>query len=103
MVTLGDLSEQVFIVGQRDDPGTEALLDVLRSRLMPGRLLVLADGPEGQSAALYNRLDVLSKLKCQGNRPTAYICHHHACSLPVTESQELCNLLEEDLRVQQRQ
>lgn len=103
LILYHDSCTQVFIVGERSNPATEALLEVIRDRLIPGRVLVLADGPDGQNKFLYNRLEILSKLKAQGSRPTAYVCHRHACSLPVTQPAELVNLLEEDLSAQRRQ
>lgn len=34
---------QVFIAGGRDDPRTQALLSVVRARLLPGRIVAVAE------------------------------------------------------------
>lgn len=93
---------QIFIVGPRQDPFTNALLEVVRSRYLPGRILVLIDGSEGRASSLHPRLEILSRLKMQDGRPTAYVCRHTACSLPITEPEQLVNLLEEERMQPQR-
>ena len=54
---------------------------------------MLADG-ENTENILYRRNHVIGKMKQQNGRATAYVCHHHVCSLPVTEAEELASLLD---------
>lgn len=61
---------------------------------MPGRLLAVADGPEGQAGLLYRRHESLARLRPIHGKSAAYICRNFACSLPVTEPAELANSLE---------
>ncbi|KAL3273041.1 hypothetical protein HHI36_014497 [Cryptolaemus montrouzieri] len=85
---------QVFIAGETGDNKTEALLDVVRSRLMPGRVLAVTDGPEGRGGLLYRRHESLARLRPVAGKPAAYVCRNFACSLPVTDPSELANSLD---------
>ncbi|KAL4704222.1 hypothetical protein ACJJTC_011848 [Scirpophaga incertulas] len=84
-----DSPTQVLIAGGCTDPRTLELLRVVRSRLLPGRVLAVAD-PTAESPA------VLSRIRSVGDRPTAYVCRRYACSLPVTDVKQLENLLDEE-------
>ncbi|KAF5289773.1 hypothetical protein FQA39_LY03690 [Lamprigera yunnana] len=85
---------QVFIAGEKEDTNTQALLDVVRNSLLPGRILALADGPSGRSGLLYRRHESLARLHPVHGKSAAYVCRNFTCSLPVTEPQELANSLE---------
>lgn len=86
-----DAPTQVFIAGDASDQNTEALVDVLRSRLIPGRVLAVTDGKEG---ILYKRHQTLARLRPIGGKPAAYVCRNFACSLPVTEPEDLADSLD---------
>ncbi|CAG9774108.1 unnamed protein product [Ceutorhynchus assimilis] len=86
---------QVFIAGVTEDNSTQALLDVVRSRLIPGRVLAVADGPGGRAGLLYQRMETLHRLKPIQGRAAAYVCRNFTCSLPVTEPHELATSLDE--------
>ncbi|XP_073945431.1 spermatogenesis-associated protein 20 isoform X2 [Choristoneura fumiferana] len=83
-----DSPTQVLIAGGCNDPRTLELVRVVRSRLLPGRVLAVAD-PAADSPA------VLSRIRSVGDAPTAYVCRRYACSLPVTDVKQLENLLDE--------
>jgi uncharacterized protein YyaL (SSP411 family) len=85
---------QVFIAGEAEDNNTQALLDVVRSRFIPGRILAVTDGPGGRAGLLYRRHESLSRLRPVHGKPAAYVCRNFACSLPVTEPEELANSLD---------
>ncbi|XP_049868902.1 spermatogenesis-associated protein 20 isoform X2 [Pectinophora gossypiella] len=84
-----DSPTQVLIAGGQSDPRTMELIRVVRSRLLPGRVLAVAD-PSAESSA------VLSRIRA-GDVPTAYVCRRYACSLPVTDVKQLESLLDESL------
>ncbi len=77
---------QVVIVGERDDPATEALLAEARNGFNPDRIVALVT-PEN--------LDQETSLPLfQGRRmidglPTAYVCRNYACELPVNDVKAL--------------
>ncbi|XP_075973683.1 spermatogenesis-associated protein 20 isoform X2 [Anticarsia gemmatalis] len=83
-----DSPTQVLIAGGCSDPRTLELVRVVRSRLLPGRVLCVAD-PDVPAAA------VLSRIRSVGDVPTAYVCRRYACSLPVTDVKQLESLLDE--------
>lgn len=85
---------QVFIAGEKEDKNTQALLDVVRTNYLPGRLLAIADGPEGQAGLLYRRHESLARLRPVHGKSAAYICRNFACSLPVTEPSDLADSLQ---------
>jgi uncharacterized protein YyaL (SSP411 family) len=87
-------SRKVFIAGEAEDNNTQALLDVVRSRFIPGRILAVTDGPGGRAGLLYRRHESLSRLRPVHGKPAAYVCRNFACSLPVTEPEELANSLD---------
>lgn len=90
---------QVFIAGETGDNKTEALLDVVRARLMPGRILAIADGPSGRAGMLYSRHESLARLRPIEGKPAAYVCRNFACSLPVTDPGELADSLDAGLSI----
>ncbi|EFA07789.1 spermatogenesis-associated protein 20 [Tribolium castaneum] len=85
---------QVFIAGPTEDNNTQALIDVVRSRFIPGRILAVTDGPGG---LLYRRHESLARLRPIQGKPAAYVCRNFACSLPVTEPEELASNLDGNL------
>jgi uncharacterized protein YyaL (SSP411 family) len=84
-------SREVAIIGGLEHPGTRALMnEVLRERFLPN--VVLACAPEGSvlegPALLENRAQV-------DGAPTAYVCEHFSCRLPVTRPEDLAKQLAE--------
>lgn len=85
---------QVFIVGAKEDTNTQALLDVLRCRFIPGKILAVADGPSGAAGLLYRRHEHLLHMRPVGGKPAAYVCRNFACALPLTEPDALATSLD---------
>jgi uncharacterized protein YyaL (SSP411 family) len=77
---------QVAIVGERDDP---ARADLVRtaSRAAPAGSVILAGEPDEAGFAL------LADRPLIGGRPTAYVCQHFVCKLPVTTAADLAGQL----------
>ncbi|KAJ8681540.1 hypothetical protein QAD02_017332 [Eretmocerus hayati] len=92
LVTLTDSITQVYIVGNKGSEDTKKLLKVVRSTLLPGRVIMLADGNDPDNI-LYRSNNVIGKMKQHNGRATAYVCHHRVCSLPVTDPEQLMELL----------
>ncbi|KAI8436065.1 hypothetical protein MSG28_004182 [Choristoneura fumiferana] len=88
-----DSPTQVLIAGGCNDPRTLELVRVVRSRLLPGRVLAVADPAADSPAGMSDIL--LSRIRSVGDAPTAYVCRRYACSLPVTDVKQLENLLDE--------
>ena len=82
---------EVAVVGPRDAPETAALLREVHGRYLPNRALV---GAEGESAAAGSGLPLLEGRGMLGGVPTAYVCEHYVCQLPVTDAGDLGALLD---------
>jgi len=82
--------KQIVIAGERANPGTQALLDVLWRRFEPDAVVLLAS-----EAARNSRLlpGVRDKLPVEG-APAAYVCRNFACQLPVTTVDGFVELLD---------
>ncbi|XP_057324268.1 spermatogenesis-associated protein 20 [Microplitis mediator] len=90
-----DATTQIYIAGKKDAKDTEELLDIIRDRMIPAKLVILTD-PEDTDSVLIRRNEVVKKMKMQNGRATAYVCRHRTCSLPVVESRQLAELIDEN-------
>jgi uncharacterized protein YyaL (SSP411 family) len=78
----------VVFAGDPDSPSFRALLRVLHERLGPRRILLAADGGEGQSW-LAGRAPWLAAMKPRDGVATAHVCEEFSCRAPVSEAAEL--------------
>lgn len=88
------LSFQIYIAGKRNADDTIEMLNVIRERLIPGRVLLLAD-PEQQDNVLLRKNEVVGKLKPQKGRATVLVCRRNTCSVPITNPSELASHLDD--------
>jgi uncharacterized protein YyaL (SSP411 family) len=72
---------EIALVGERDDPRALPLRREVTHRLLPASV-VLAGPPTDASPLLAGRALV-------DGAPTAYVCRHYTCRLPVTDATEL--------------
>ena len=79
---------QVAVAGAQDD-GQTRLLRTTAARLAPGGSVVVAGEPDTAGFAL-----LADRMMIDG-RPTAYVCRHFVCNLPVTSAEELRGQLAE--------
>ncbi len=85
---------QVVLAGDRESPALLALLREVRRRHLPGLVLLVADGAEGQKW-LERRLPAIRGMSPVEGRATAYVCRDFSCELPVTEPARLGELLDD--------
>jgi uncharacterized protein YyaL (SSP411 family) len=85
--------KQIVIAGEREDPATVELLREARSRFLPGRLILLADGEESRRR-LARYSPALADMKAVDGHPTAYVCEDFTCQLPVCGRDQLAELLQ---------
>jgi uncharacterized protein YyaL (SSP411 family) len=83
---------QIVLAGQRDLPETAELLRVLWKRYLPNKVVLLADGGEGQDW-LAQHVDALRLMTPVQGRTAAYVCQNFTCKLPVTEPDQLAEAL----------
>jgi uncharacterized protein YyaL (SSP411 family) len=80
--------KQIVVVGHRSDPASQAMIRTAYRAPQPNRVLTLVT----PGATLPAAHPASGKGQVQG-RATAYVCTGPVCSLPVTDADELENLL----------
>jgi uncharacterized protein YyaL (SSP411 family) len=90
-LTLSD-PRQVVIAGGRDSADTRALVAEVHRHFVPNKILLLADGGDGQRY-LEEKLEALRGMKPVDGKPAAYVCENFTCKAPVTEPGALGELL----------
>jgi uncharacterized protein YyaL (SSP411 family) len=85
---------EVAIVGERAEPRTQALVAELTTRLLPAAVCLV--GPASDASPL------LAGRSLVDGAPTAYVCEHYACRLPVTKPDALREQLNEVLAARYR-
>jgi uncharacterized protein len=84
-------SQELVVVGEPEDPGTRALLDVAREGFHP-RLVVLLR-PPGDGGRVAELAPAVRDFRPLDGCPTAYLCRGFVCERPVTEADGLRELL----------
>ena len=86
-------TKEIVIAGEPDDEDTRKMLDAIRSRFIPGKVLILNAGGEAgrETGQLIPHVKDLKKID---GRATAYICENFRCKLPTTDLQEMVSLLD---------
>jgi uncharacterized protein YyaL (SSP411 family) len=84
--------QQIVIAGDSDSPETKALLAEVHRHFLPNKVLLLADGTEGQSY-LGETNEAIRAMSMVGEKPAAYVCENFACKAPVTDVNELRDVL----------
>jgi len=81
---------EVVIIGDREAPGTKALLETVYSSYLPNK--VVAGRSEGDEEAM-RLVPLLADRPMRGGEATAYVCVNYACKSPTTEPAELARQL----------
>ena len=77
--------KEVAVIGDRDDPDTEALVSEVYRHFLPNRVLLgRNDGDTGLSG-----VPLLEERDKVDGRPTAYVCQNYVCQLPATDPDTL--------------
>src|ERR1700738_4037187 len=84
---------QIVVAGPRGQPETAELLSVIRRRYLPNKVVLLADGGEGQRW-LTQHIEALRLMGPVQGKSAAYVCRNFTCDLPITEPEQLATLLE---------
>ncbi len=84
--------QQVVIVGERDDPDTEAMIAAARRGFNPNRIVASIEPKDG--VATDNKLPLFEGRRMIDGRPTAYVCRNYTCDLPVTDVEALTTQLD---------
>jgi uncharacterized protein YyaL (SSP411 family) len=85
--------KQIIIAGHPEASDTRALLRLVHERFIPNKILLLADGAQGQKQ-LAQWLPFLQGVAPKQGRATAYICENYVCRLPSADPQVVARLLD---------
>jgi uncharacterized protein YyaL (SSP411 family) len=83
---------QIVIAGKLDIPKTKMLLAEVRRHFLPTTILLFADGADGQKY-LGEKLEAIRAMSMVEGKPAAYVCENFTCKAPVTDRQQLSELL----------
>ncbi len=87
---LGPVAEVALVWRPGEERGAAPLLDTVFGRYQPNRVVVgAAEGAPGAGG-----LPLLAERGTLNGRPTAYVCRHYVCQLPVTEPEALARQLD---------
>ena len=87
---------QIALVGDPNSPMFREMAHEVARQYLPS--LVLAGGTDEASAGVA----LLEDRPTMDGRPTAYVCHHYTCELPVTTAEELGGQLGERGKVREQ-
>src|SRR5262249_10373515 len=83
---------QIVIAGKKDTPETKALLKEVHRHFLPNTILLLADGSEGQKY-LGEKNEAIRAMSLVEGKPAVYVCENFTCKAPVTDPNQLAELL----------
>src|SRR5947207_37217 len=83
---------QIVIAGKIDTDGTKALLVEVHRHFLPNKILILADGDDGQKF-FSEKNEAIGAMTPIDGKPAAYVCENFACKAPVTDPKALRQLL----------
>jgi len=86
--------KHIIIAGDPDAPDTKAMRRLINRTFDPLRVIIYADGKEGQSYLKHLGVDsILEESMTIEGKATVYICQNFLCNAPTTEIEQLENLL----------
>jgi uncharacterized protein YyaL (SSP411 family) len=88
---------QIILAGNRRHPVIREMVDEIYSRFLPKKILLLADGGEGQEF-LGRFVPFFSNLPAAGRKQMAYVCRDYACELPTSDARKFGKILAEKLK-----
>jgi uncharacterized protein YyaL (SSP411 family) len=85
---------EIVIVGAPDDPVTKAMLEDVRGRFLPGKIVLHA--ASGESAdAIKSLVPLMESKLAMGGKATAFVCRQQICQLPSRDLASLKAQLDE--------
>ena len=85
--------KQIVLAGKPDAVATQKMLAEVYARYIPNKIVLAADGGEGQKF-LAERIAFLKGIAPIDGRATAYVCENYACQLPTSEPNRLAMQLD---------
>ena len=86
--------KEIAVIGPRDDPTTQALLDTVFHRFLPNKVVMGVEPPLSPTVGNSGSdIPLLAGRGMVGGLPSAYVCQNYACQLPVTDPAGLAEQL----------
>ena len=90
---LGPVAEIALVWPVGQERALAPLVETVFGRYQPNRVVVGAAEDSSGAAGM----PLLAERRAQGGRPTAYVCRHYVCQLPVTEPAALARQLDAEV------
>ncbi len=88
-----DKHKQIVIAGDPGRKDTREMLKLVWSQFLPNRILMLADGSQGQRE-LASIQPVVATMSRKDGKATAYVCENFVCKLPTNDPATAARLIE---------
>jgi uncharacterized protein YyaL (SSP411 family) len=85
-------SHEVVIVGDFKSEDTKDILNTLRRRFLPDKIVILKS--DEKERFISDIAEFTKNLTVIDNKSTVYVCSNYACKLPVTDKNKMMELLE---------
>jgi hypothetical protein len=85
--------QEIAIVGNRDDPATQALVQTAYTTYVPNKVIAFLDPDDPKRGEMQELIPLLQNRSPVDASATIYVCKDFACKLPVTEAAELVKQL----------
>ena len=85
-------SSEVVVVGDPQKEDTAKMLQTVRSRFLPGKVVLLRSSVE-ESPEITDLAKFTKDLHGKGGKATAFVCRNYVCNLPTTDAQAMLELL----------
>jgi uncharacterized protein YyaL (SSP411 family) len=90
---LSSVPRQIVIAGKPAASETRSLLKEVHLHFLPNKIVLLADGGEGQKY-LARKLEPIRAMKMVNGKAAAYVCENFTCAAPVMAPEDLREILE---------
>jgi len=84
--------KQIVIAGKLDAADTRAMRHAINAQFIPDKIVLLADGGEGQ-AFLAKHLEFIQGVQAMNGNATTFVCENYVCQLPTTNVEVMVELL----------
>jgi uncharacterized protein YyaL (SSP411 family) len=88
-----DKPKQIVIAGNPQQDDTKAMLREVHRQYIPNKVILLADGGEGQRF-LSQYISFIQSVKMHNGKATSFICENYVCQLPTTDLKVMAGLLQ---------
>jgi hypothetical protein len=89
-----DKPKQIVIAGNLQHDDVKEMLREVHKQYIPNKVILLADGGEGQRF-LSQYTSFIQSVKMRDGKATSFICENYVCQLPTTDLKEMIRLLQE--------